>query len=60
MDKNERIRNEIKRSGVAQWRIAAYIGVAESTLIRWLRFPLTDDRESKIRAAIASLSHSGA
>lgn len=55
MKQNAKIREEIKRSGVPQWMIAAKLCIAESTFIRWLRFPLTEEREQKIISAINAL-----
>lgn len=55
MNENQIIRTEIKRSGIAQWRIAAKIGVSENTLIRWLRYPLTEEKIMRIKTAIVAL-----
>lgn len=50
---NEPLRREMQRKGVFQYRVAALLGVSEGTLIRWLRMPLGEDRETAIRLAIA-------
>ena len=52
---NERIRKAAKDAGLPLWRVAAELGVSEPTLIRWLRFPLPEDKERQIMAAIESL-----
>lgn len=53
---NEKVRKAARISDVSLWRIAAYIGVSEPTLSRWLRMPLTADKESQIMKAICELS----
>ena len=52
---NPDIRNELKSAGLYFWQIAAKLGIAESTLIRWMRFELTDDQKALIREAIKEL-----
>ena len=49
---NSDIRNELKNANVCLWQIAAKIGVAESTFIRWMRFELSDERKQQVRDAI--------
>ena len=56
---NREIRQEIRKSGIYQWQIAAYIGVTEMTLIRWLRFELSNEKKEQIRSAIAELQKEG-
>lgn len=53
---NSEIRDAIKKANVKQWEIAKFCGVSESTLIRWLRFELTDERRELITNAINSLT----
>lgn len=53
---NEGIRKLAKANGIPLWRIAHEIGVSEPTLTRWLRFPLSEERERQILAAIDELS----
>ena len=55
MKANQKIRDMAKAENVTLWRIALQIGVSEPTLIRWLRVPLSEDREQRIYAAIAEL-----
>lgn len=50
---NADIRNELKAAGVYFWQVAAKLGVAESTFIRWMRFELSDEQKQKVRAAIS-------
>ena len=59
MKANEHIRQAAKRAGVTLWRIAAELEVSEPTLIRWLRFPLPEDKEQRIVAAIEKLEREG-
>ncbi len=52
---NADIRNEMKAAGLYYWQIAAKLGIAESTFIRWLRFELSDELKADVRAAIKEL-----
>ena len=56
---NESIRQAAKSARVCLWQVAAEIGVSEPTLVRWLRFPLPEDKEQQIMAAIAKLEREG-
>ena len=42
---NKIIRDELKARGVRHWELAAALGVSEQTLVRWLRFELSEDRQ---------------
>ena len=53
---NEKIRKSAKCSGVALWKIAEHIGVSEPTITRWLRSPLSAERETKMLCAIKELA----
>ena len=53
---NEKIKSEIKRRHLYQYQVAAEVGVSEFTLLRWLRMPLTKEREDKLLSAINALS----
>lgn len=53
---NELIREAARKAGAPLWRIAAAIGVSEPTLIRWMRFPLPQEKEARIMEAISILS----
>ena len=50
---NEKIRRTARAAGIPLWRIANLIGVSEPTLTRWLRTPLSTEREKIIMDAIA-------
>ena len=39
------IREELKARGVRHWELAHELGVSEQTLVRWLRFELSEDRQ---------------
>ena len=39
------IRDELKTRGVRHWELAHELGVSEQTLVRWLRFELSEDRQ---------------
>lgn len=49
---NADIREEIKKANLFLWQVAAKMGIAESTFLRWLRFELSDELKAQIRNAI--------
>ncbi|MEY8404860.1 hypothetical protein AALA54_16345 [Oscillospiraceae bacterium 44-34] len=53
---NEAIRRAARVAGIPLWMIAAEVGVSEPTLLRWLRFPLSEEKEHRVMAAIAHLA----
>ena len=53
---NLAVRRAAKSAGVPLWKIAASIGISEPTIIRWLRFPLPEEKERRIMDAISSLA----
>ena len=42
---NKIIREELKARGVRHWELAHKLGISEQTLVRWLRFELSEDRQ---------------
>ncbi len=54
MKENAKIREEMRKNGVPQWQVAAQLYVSENTLIRWLRMPMSKDREEDVRRAIVA------
>ena len=52
---NMKIRKIIKDSAVRHWQIADNIGISEMSLVRLLRYPLTNEKEQEIMAAIEAL-----
>lgn len=52
---NEKIRKAARMAGIPLWKIAITIGVSEPTLTRWLRIPLSAEREGIILTAIREL-----
>lgn len=55
------IKEKIQKSGYPYWMIADRIGVAESTMIRWLRLPekLEEEKVQRIEKAIEKLQREG-
>lgn len=51
---NTKIREEMKQNGVSQWEVAAQLHISENTLNRWLRMPLSKEREEHVRQAIVA------
>ncbi|MDD6229748.1 MAG: hypothetical protein PUA95_03335 [Lactimicrobium massiliense] len=53
---NQDIRQEMADNDLPYWMVAAEIGISESTLIRWMRLPLSDDKKAQVEEAIDSLA----
>ena len=56
MKANSEIRRIAKERGVKHWQIAMHMGVSEQTFMRWLRTPLSEDKEKAILCAIEELT----
>lgn len=52
---NESVRRAARAAGVPFWAVAAKLQVSEATLTRWLRVPLSEEKERRILAAIAEM-----
>lgn len=59
MKANQTIREIAKRKGVKHWQIAEYLGISEPTIMRWLRVPLSAERERTITEAIEAIAKEG-
>lgn len=56
MKENQAIREMAKRKGVKHWQIAQHLGISEPTIMRWLRIPLSPEREKVILEAIEAIA----
>ena len=54
---NQEIKDAIKKANIYQYEVAEKMGIAETTLIRWLRFDLTEAKKNQIQNAINELSN---
>ena len=59
MQANQNVRKKLKEAGIRHWQIAMHIGISEPTLCRWLRVPLSAEREKMILTAIDNLAKGG-
>ena len=59
MKANKKVRDMAKEKMVKHWQIAQYLGISEPTIMRWLRTPLTEERETRILDAIENLAKEG-
>ena len=55
MKENQEVRKAARVAGVPLWKVAAAIGVSEPTFMRWMRFPLPKEKETRIMEAISAL-----
>lgn len=53
---NEKFRLFARGHGVPLWRLAQAVGVGEATLTRWLRVPLSTEREEQLREAVLCIA----
>lgn len=55
MKANHEIRLLLINSRIKNWEVANRIGIADTTLSRWLRTPLNDERKKRVLNAIDEL-----
>ncbi len=55
MERNEKIRNDLKHYHIYLYELAMMAGISEPTIVRWLREPLTDERYTKLTTALNTL-----
>ncbi len=53
---NLEIKSFVKAHGVRLWEIAVHLGISEATITRWLRVPLSEERQKMITDAVAELA----
>ncbi len=56
MNENTTIRDFARKDGIALWQIAVKIGISEATITRWLRVPLSEDREKLLFEAAQEIA----
>lgn len=49
---NQSLRDELSVKHIPYWELAKSVGVHESTIIRWMRVPLSPENMARIRIAI--------
>lgn len=52
---NREVRQVMKDKRVYQWEVAEVLGVHESTIIRWMRTKLPEDRKNDILEAVTAV-----
>jgi hypothetical protein len=53
---NKELRAYAKEKNVFLWQIADALNIAEPTLLRWLRFPLPEDKKAAFIHAVDSIA----
>lgn len=56
MKANLKIREMAKQAGIKHWQIAERLGISEPTIVRWLRVPLSPEREKMVVDAIQAIA----
>lgn len=59
MKANQAVREVAKSKGVKHWQIAEHLGISEPTIMRWLRTPLSVEKEKNIMKAIEEIAKEG-
>ena len=54
--KNLDIREKLKEANIKQWELADQLGIAEMTLVRKLRYELTEEEKQKVFLIIKELA----
>ena len=54
---NEIIREELKAKKVRQWELAHALGISEQTMVRKIRFEMSDDEQFKMLTHIEKISN---
>lgn len=54
--RNERVRQAAKKAGVPLWKIAERLQISEPTMTRWLRVPLSAEKEKAIMEAVEAIA----
>ncbi len=52
---NKEIREMAKKNGIPLWKIAYKAGISEATIIRWLRFELSEEKRQMFLDIIADI-----
>ncbi|MCJ7833853.1 hypothetical protein MUB23_00405 [Cuneatibacter sp. NSJ-177] len=55
MMSNLELKEKIKNAGLFQWQVADTIGVSDVTFCKWLRKPLSPDKEQAVLEALQKL-----
>ena len=53
---NTIVREELKTRGVRHWELAHELGISEQTLVRWLRFELSEDKQLNMLERIEEIA----
>lgn len=56
---NEQVRAAAKKARIPLWRIANHLKISEPTMTRWLRVPLSPEKEKRIMDAINTIAKEG-
>ena len=56
MNENTAIREFARKNGITLWQIAVKLGISEATITRWLRVPLSEEREKMLFDAAQELA----
>lgn len=49
---NKCLREELRAKSIPFWQVAQYVGVNETTIVRWFRVPLSSEQTERIYTAL--------
>lgn len=60
MERNNEIRETLKKHRLYIYELAAAVGISEPTITRWLRTPLTDEHYNRLSEGLEKLKGAAA
>lgn len=55
LKENQKVRDAARIANIPLWKVADEVGISEPTFMRWMRYPLSVDRERQVMEAIESI-----
>ena len=59
MENNEKLKKMLHEKKIPFWKVAEHLGLCENTIQRWLRVPLSEEREKQLIRAIFEIATDG-
>ena len=55
MKENQKVRDAARIANIPLWKVADEVGISEPTFMRWMRYPLSVDKEQRVMQAIETI-----
>ena len=56
MENNEKLKKMLHEKKIPLWKVGARLGLCENTIQRWLRVPMSEEKESRLIRAIFEIA----